>query len=136
MSTSRKKTSSKPKRHWEEIAREAQEYRDASIRNVPGINEVSARIEGLELLPKCSINLPSNILRPKDIQITESLPEELVVSLGRGEISAVEVTTAFLRRAALAQGLVSFFSAPYILPYLVLIDSRQIASQSFFPREL
>jgi amidase len=96
----------KLERDWRDVAREAQEHRDASIGKVPSITHVLDRLEGLESVPKCSIDVPSNILDPKDIHITQCLPEKLLAMLGRGEITSVEVTTAFLRRATVAQKLV------------------------------
>lgn len=89
--------------------REAWEYRDASLGRVPGISDIDGRLPSFELLPKRSIDFGSNVLEPRDIQITECLPEDLVAMLRRGDINAVEATTAFLRRAALAQRLVSIF---------------------------
>ncbi len=56
--------------------------------------------------PKNSTNIPSINLQAEDVEITASLPEELVKLLANGELTATEVTTAFLRRAALAQKLV------------------------------
>lgn len=122
---------SKPKRHWEEVAREAQEYRDASLGRVPGISDIARRLPSLELLQKSSINEPSKVLEPKDIQITELLPEDLAGMLGRGDINAVEVTTAFLRRAALAQ---RFVSLPSQSSKLFTISSVPIISDKLHHR--
>jgi amidase len=102
----------KPKRPWQEIAREAQEHRDASIATF--IKEFPANYTTGDVadLPKNSTDIPSGVLQNRDLQITETLPEELVKLLASGELSATEVTTAFLRRAALAQRLVSFRKIP------------------------
>lgn len=97
----------KLKRDWEDVAREAQEYRDVSIGKVPGITPILDRLERLESAPRCSIDVLDKVLEPKDSQVTQCLPEDLLTMLGRGEISAVEVTTAFLRRASVSQKLVS-----------------------------
>ncbi|KUJ08556.1 amidase [Mollisia scopiformis] len=121
MSTSKK---TKPKRQWEDVAREAQEYRDASIGRVPGITEISARLESLNALPKCSLDIPGKVLELKDIKITQCLPEDLVAMLGKGEISAVEVTTAFLRRAALAQRLTNCITE--LLPERALARAKEL----------
>jgi Asp-tRNA(Asn)/Glu-tRNA(Gln) amidotransferase A subunit family amidase len=43
------------------------------------------------------------VLTPEEIKITESTVEDLATLLAKGEFSAVTVTKAFLRRAALAQ---------------------------------
>jgi amidase len=97
----------KPKRPWQDIAKEAQEYRDASIaRVVPGLPVAFEHIQLSERLPKNSIHGPSKALHPRDFKITETLPENLVKALASGELSSTDVTTAFLRRAGLAQKLV------------------------------
>ncbi len=97
----------KPKRSWQEIAREAQEYRDACIANFTKEFPANSTTGQVAELPKNSIDIPSGVLGKRDLQITETLPEELVKLLANGELSATEVTTAFLRRAALARRLVS-----------------------------
>ena len=98
--------SKKPKlqRHWQDIAREAQDHRDASIEPFLGITGRGGSVP--EKLPKNSMGVPSNTLSPRDNEITELLPEQLTKLLASGKFSSTEVTTAFLRRAALAQKLV------------------------------
>lgn len=96
-------------RDWQDVAKEAQEYRDASIKKVPGIIPVLARLESLESVSECPIDVPNNVLKPRDILITQYSIEKLLAMLRSGEITAVEVTTAFLRRASVAQELVSCF---------------------------
>jgi hypothetical protein len=98
----------KLQRPWEEIAKEAQDHRDGSLARVkPGLPEAFERIQFSGELPKNSISVPGKALHPRDFRITETLPEELLKSLASGQLSAVDVTTAFLRRAVLAQKLVS-----------------------------
>ncbi len=58
-------------------------------------------------LPKNVFDVPGKVIEQHDLQITEAEPEVLVGLLANGTLSSVEVTTAFLRRAALAQRLVS-----------------------------
>jgi hypothetical protein len=105
---------STPKRPWEEIAKDAQDYRDASMATF--VADFPAALDSRESseLPKNSTNVPGKILQERDLQITESLPEELIELLANGDLSATEVTTAFLRRAALAQKLVNSPSPNYI----------------------
>jgi amidase len=91
----------KPKRPWQDIAREAQEYRDASLATFT--TNVPAALETI----KNSKIIPTKLLQAEDLAITVSLPEELVRLLANGELTATEVTTAFLRRATLAQKLVN-----------------------------
>jgi hypothetical protein len=104
----------KPKRPWQEIAQEAQQYRDASIvtfaTNFPALLD-----DKFSEPPKNSTNIPGIVLQPQDLKITESSPEDLVKLLANGELSATDVTAAFLRRAALAQILVSINSPFQIL---------------------
>ena len=89
---------------WQEVAKEAQDLRDGSLSRVPEAPESS---KFPRELPKNSIYLPQKLLHTADSQITEMLPDELVNSLASGTLSAVDVTTAFLRRAVVAQKLVN-----------------------------
>jgi hypothetical protein len=92
----------KPKKPWQDTAKEAQEYRDASINRVqPGTSQLP------DNLPKNVIDIPSQILSKEDIQITEAPPEKLLGMLASGSLTSTVVITAFLRRASLAQKLVS-----------------------------
>ena len=90
------------KRPWQEVAKEAQERRDASIARLdPPVPEVPAE------LPSNVSLLPAELLSREENRVTETLPEDLVASLASGRLKCVEVTTAFLRRAGLAQKLVN-----------------------------
>ena len=91
-----------PKKPWQDIAKEAQNYRDESIAQVePKLPELPDR------LPECVVNIPAQILTPREREITETPTEVLLELLASGDHTAVTVITAFLRRAALAQKLVS-----------------------------
>jgi amidase len=93
-----------PKRPWQEIAKEARDYRDKTIAQLsPSIPNAPST------LPKNVISIPAQILEPEEVRITSLLPEELLKLLFSGQLSAVEVTTAYLRRAALSQHLVRSF---------------------------
>jgi amidase len=98
--------SKKPKlqRPWQDIAKEAQDHRDASIEPFLGTTEKGGGVP--DKLPKNSMGVPSTALSPRDLEITQLLPEQLTKLLASGKLSSTEVTTAFLRRAALAQKLV------------------------------
>lgn len=89
---------------WQEFAKEAQDHRDSSLALVPGLPDKIVNIQP-NSLPKSSVNVSAWALDPKDYKITQLLPKELVSFLARGELSAVDVTTAYLRRTALAQKL-------------------------------
>ncbi|KAF1966479.1 amidase [Bimuria novae-zelandiae CBS 107.79] len=93
---------SKPKRPWQEVASEAQAYRNSTISALfPPAPEVPPK------LPKNVLSLPTELLSPKVISITNLPPEQLLTLLCTGRVSAVDVTTAYLQRAAVAQGLVN-----------------------------
>jgi hypothetical protein len=53
------------------------------------------------------IDIPRKHLSQTEVAITEAPAEKLVTSLAAGKITATAVTNAFLRRAAIAQKLVS-----------------------------
>jgi hypothetical protein len=96
------------KRPWQEVAKLAQGLRDKSIDQIqPAIPAVPSQGE----LPLNTTSLPRKLLGEAEVEITETPPEALLKSLASGELSSVEVTTAFLRRAGIAQGLVSQRSA-------------------------
>ena len=87
---------------WQEVAKEAQEYRDASIKLVePAIPAVPKE------LPLDRSDVPKYFLSTEEVIITQTSAEELVASLATGKLTSTTVTTAFLRRAGLAQALVS-----------------------------
>lgn len=97
-----KNVKGKPKQSWQDIVKEVQEYRDASLRKyLPPIMHFDGSF------PKNSMDLPAKILQQADTHITEMPPEHLVSKLASGELTATAVTTEFLRRATLAQHLVS-----------------------------
>ena len=94
-------------RDWREIAQEAQRHRDDSIRKVDE-SLLESQCGGL---PLNVTGFASDILTPSEIQMTELLPEDLVQALASGSTNCVDVIRAFLRRAGLAQTLVS--SSPH-----------------------
>jgi hypothetical protein len=98
----KKETKKKP---WQEIAKEAQQHRDASIAMALKEQELPPLPTPL---PKNVMGVPGLILSRREREITEMLPEELLGMLAAGELRAVDVTMAFLRRAALAQQLVCY----------------------------
>ena len=87
---------------WQDIVRQVQNHRDKSTTSVlpplPDFNVDSLRNV---------TTIPKQVLSSKEVQITESSAENLVESLGNGTLTSLEVTHAFLRRAALAQKLAS-----------------------------
>ncbi len=86
---------------WQDIANVAQEYRDASINHVePAIPAVP------NSLPLDRTGVPKYLLSTEEVVITQMPPEQLIASLSAGKLTSIAVTTAFLRRAGLAQALV------------------------------
>ena len=96
-----KKAEIKRKRPWQDIAQEAQQYRDASIARVlPELPQLP------ENFPKDVTKMSAAVLSREEIYITGMSPEDLLSVVASGEVTAMAVTTAFLRRAGLAQKLV------------------------------
>ncbi|KAL5391054.1 hypothetical protein DPSP01_001545 [Paraphaeosphaeria sporulosa] len=94
-------SSSKALESWQSIAKRTQQQREATIAAVhPPIPDILD-------LPLDSTPIPKTILTPTEISITESDPVDLLAKLSSASLSSVDVTKAFLRRAALAQKLVN-----------------------------
>lgn len=92
---------SKP--NWKEVAKKAQEHRDASVKLVePAVPDVPTE------LPLDVTKIPKQLLTTEEVGITETAPEDLVTSLASGELTSTAVTSAFLRRAGIAQKLVCY----------------------------
>ena len=88
---------------WQETARKVQKERDDSIALVePSIPTLP------ESLPSRVIDIPRQHLSLEELAITESSAQSLIQSLAVGKLTASLVVRAFLRRAAIAQKLVSF----------------------------
>lgn len=101
---------------WQEVAKEAQEYRDASISRVePAVPAVPKD------LPLDRSEVPKYLLSTEEVVITETPPENLVTSLAAGKLTSTAVIRAFLRRAGLAQALVRPPSSCYVR-LLTLLD--------------
>lgn len=83
---------------WSEISRQAMAYRDGTIQGVPDVPEN---------LPHNVTKIPATLLSPEEVTITETTPEKLVQSIAAGHFTSTAVIKAFLRRAGIAQKLVS-----------------------------
>ncbi|MCJ1378120.1 hypothetical protein MMC17_001216 [Xylographa soralifera] len=91
---------SSEKASWQEVAKTAQEYRDASIGRVePAVPNVP------QYLPRDVTSIPKELLSKEEVEITQTLTEDLLKSLASGELTSTTITKAFLRRAGLAQKL-------------------------------
>lgn len=79
-----------------------QNHRDDTIAKVqPPIPDVPYE------LPRNVTSIPAELLSAREIELTETAPEKLVAELAEGTLTSTELTNAFLRRAGLAQKLVS-----------------------------
>lgn len=96
---------------WEVKASIARTKRDDSLARV------DPPLQGLpDSLPLNSQELPNAILTPKELEITEKYTTtELLAKLRSRELSAEEVTRAFLRRAAVAHFAVGLYIYTYII---------------------
>lgn len=87
-----------PQSSWQNVAAAMQKHRDETIAAVsPAVPDVPTT------LPLNVSKIPSTLLPKDELAITETSPELLLTSLVSGNLSAVSVTNAFLRRAGLAQ---------------------------------
>lgn len=87
---------------WQEVAKVAQNHRDDSIRRVePPVPQVMEP----ERLPLDRSEIPKYLLTTEEVVITQTAPEDLIVSLASRKYTSTTVATAFLRRAGLASAL-------------------------------
>ncbi|KAF1933707.1 amidase [Didymella exigua CBS 183.55] len=107
------------RRAWTDVAEEAHRHRDATIAALsPPAPKVPSD------LPKNTMHVPDQLLDHSVLPVTKLLPEELLLSLSTGQLSAVQVTTAYLQRAAVAQGLSNCLTE--LLPSLALERAKDL----------
>lgn len=86
---------------WRAAVTKAQNRRDESLK------ETLAELPSIpDALPENVTGIPRQLLSERDLAITDQDAERLLPALASGKLSSVEVTEAFLRRAALAHKLV------------------------------
>lgn len=108
-----------PKKAWTEIAREAQAHRDATINALlPFAPEIPPD------LPKNVLHMPEQLLDQSVLSITRMPLKDLLKALATGQLTAVQVTTAYLQRAAVAQGLSNCLTE--LLPSLSLDRAKEL----------
>lgn len=108
-----------PKKTWVEIAEEAQGHRDTTIAALsPQAPKVPSN------LPKNVLHVPNQVLDQSTVSITTLSPENLLLALCTGHLSAVQVTSAYLQRAAVAQSLSNCLTE--LLPTLALDRAREL----------
>jgi len=105
MPTKKKPKKGSSENSWEDVAREAKAHRDATIIEAVGDIEVP------EAYGTNVVELPAAALDEASLRITALEVQELVDSAATGHYSAVEIVTAFMKRAAVAQKLVSDHTA-------------------------
>lgn len=104
---------------WTAVAEEAQAHRDATIAALsPLTPDVPSN------LPKSVLHIPDELLNHSILSVTSLSPEHLLQALSTGRLSAVEVTNAYLQRAAIAQGLSNCLTE--LLPSLALSRAREL----------
>ncbi len=104
---------------------EARDFRDDSVARVqPPLASL------LEPLPKNVLGIAKDVLTPEEIQITSYDVPELLQVIKDKVFSCETVTKAFLRRAALAQKLVSRQLPHLFPPFLGPSKSRDGNSHS------
>lgn len=92
---------------WLSFAREAQQYRDASISSMLPKMPETARS------PRQNATLvPATVLSQEEMRLTELSSEALLYEIASRKITVHVVTLAFLRRAAIAQKLVEDLVGP------------------------
>lgn len=103
--TTKSKGKKASKRPWQTIAKEAQDHRDATIALLqPPIPQIPQHV------PSNVLGLASTLL-PEDENKLWRLPiHDLLTLLASGEVSSYDVTLAFLKRAGVAQSLVSLLN--------------------------
>jgi amidase len=86
---------------WQEVAADRQRHREATLAALnPPLPTISSSSSELD-----KTTIPASLLTPHELEITNTNVEDLLLKLSSGRWSCKEVTTAFLRRAGLAQGL-------------------------------
>jgi amidase len=89
----------KGKTSWQDLAKSARDYRDATL------SKVSPPLETFpDPLPLSSQDLPKQMLTAREYELTQNYDALALLEMLRSKkVSSEELTKAFLRRAALAQ---------------------------------
>ena len=92
-----------PAKHWRELIQEKQAQRQEAIPKewvLPLSPEELSKVDPFEYVTKCEL------LTAQELDITSSEVDTLLEKLAKAEWSAVQVTTAFAKRAIIAHQLV------------------------------
>ena len=104
---------------WMAVAEEAQAHRDATI---AALSPVAPNVPSN--LPRSILHIPDELLNRSILSVTNLSPDHLLQALSNGRLSAVEVTNAYLQRAAITQGLSNCLTE--LLPSLALSRARDL----------
>ncbi|KAB8298765.1 hypothetical protein EYC80_000940 [Monilinia laxa] len=103
---------------WQEVAKDRQRHRDETISAVePTIPEITD-------VPLNTLSVAKQVLTADELKITEATVEDLVAKLAKGELSSIQVASAFLRRAGLAQKMTNCITE--LLPERALSRARYL----------
>ncbi|KAI4214277.1 MAG: hypothetical protein L6R36_009433, partial [Xanthoria steineri] len=108
---------------WHAIAQEAQEYRDASLAKVQPPVSI-----GINAAPNNVSETLRSSLSSQELAVTELPIKDLLQQIRTRNITAVAITNAFLRRAALAQMLTNCVTE--------LLPERSLAQAAFLDEYL
>jgi amidase len=99
-----KKDEALPNKAWQEIARDAQETRDKSLKSIwPDLDSISSNLP--THLSTNVATVPDKFLSEEEVDITNLSIKEIVQKASAGQLSTQAVTSAFLKRMVIAQGL-------------------------------
>lgn len=108
-----------PNQSWKVIVKEAQLYRETSLATF------STSLPTLPTkLPSNVTSIPVEVLTPQELEVTSHGPEEIVALIAGGNYTSELVTRAYLRRATLAQRLVSIHEFSHLHVAFSLVNHR------------
>ncbi|KAF2994002.1 hypothetical protein E8E13_002387 [Curvularia kusanoi] len=118
-------SSKSPSKTWVDIVEEAQAHRNATI---AALSPLAPKVPSN--FAKSVMHIPEELLDDSVLSITDMPPEDLLQALSTGQLSAAQVTDAYLQRAAVAQGLSNCLTE--LLPSLA--RDRAIELDDYFVR--
>lgn len=122
-----------PKTDWQGLVAAKRKRLDAQIPSEWRLSDdFRASVPADGHLIEADIARRSGILSDKELDITENFSAvELLKNLAERKLSAVDVTTAFCKRAAIAQQLVSGFDIPREVPSIIAVRYRRLITVDF-----
>jgi amidase len=111
--------------NWQDRAAEKRARIQASIPKEWLVQNAGSKTSAVDLIAS------SDLLTPKEVEITRSAATDLVRKMSVGELTSVEVTLAFCKRAALVHQAVSIAHPSEMLNLTLSVHLRQTASTNF-----